>query len=182
MKHRQHLFLRSTRSAAAGGAALMLSTLSASDAAERGQNLSMEGTWIMASAYEILADGTRVTHYGEHPKGLLMVDEAGRYSLQIFRPDRPNFASGVKRQGTPEEYREAVIGSSTHTGRVSLNPESRQLIFDIETASYPNWEGKRQVRDFTYKDGVLTYAVPAKASGDGTIAYSVWRKAEKELP
>lgn len=159
------------------GVAITLWAAAGSAAAEPEQALSIEGTWIMASAYEILANGTRVTHYGEHPKGLLMVDEDGRYSLQIFRPDRPNFASGVKRQGTPEEYREAVIGSSTHTGRVSMNAATRQLIFDIETASYPNWEGQRQVRDFTYKDDILSYAVPAKASGDGAIAYSIWRKA-----
>src|ERR1700684_1004137 len=73
--------------------------------------VSLEGTWIMASAYEILADGTRTTNYGEHPNGLMMVDKDGRYSLQIFRPTRPKFTSGDKTRGTPEEYREAVLGS-----------------------------------------------------------------------
>jgi len=32
------------------------------------------------------------------------------------------------------------------------------------------------VREYTYSGGVLSYAVPASASGNGTIAYSVWRK------
>jgi hypothetical protein len=27
------------------------------------------------------------------------------------------------------------------------------------------WDGKRQVRDYTFKDGVLSYAVPANARG-----------------
>lgn len=132
----------------------------------------------MDAAYEILADGARVTNYGEHPNGLMMVDGAGRYSVQIFRPARPKFASGDKTRGTPEEYREAVLGSSTHTGRVSVDAEKAQLTFDVETASYPNWEGRKQVRDYTFKDGLLTYAVPASASGNGTIAYSIWRKAD----
>lgn len=178
METRTHILSRFVRRLAAGGAALTLTAFAGGARAEGEQRLSIEGTWIMASAYEILADGTRVTNYGEHPKGLLMVDGEGRYSLQIFRPDRPTFASGVKKQGTPEEYREAVIGSSTHTGRVSLNAASGQLIFDIEAASYPNWEGQRQVRDFTYKEDLLTYVVPAKASGDGTVAYSIWRRAK----
>ena len=84
--------------------------------------LSLEGTWVMTAAYEMLADGTRTTNYGEHPNGLLMVDKAGRYSIQIFRPDRPKFASGDKKKGTPEEYAEAVLSSSTHTGRVVVDP------------------------------------------------------------
>src|ERR1700723_805982 len=155
-------------------AALLM--IGASAIAIEPQPLSLEGTWIMASAYEILADGTRTTNYGEHPNGLLMVDKVGRYSIQIFRPDRPKFASGDKKKGTPEEYAEAVLGSSTHTGRVVVDPIRGSLIFDIEAASYPNWEGTQQVRDYTFKDGTLTYSVPANASGNGTIAYSVWQR------
>jgi hypothetical protein len=107
-----------------------------------------------------------------------MVDKAGRYSLQIFRPDRVKFAAGVKAQGTPDEFRDAVLGSSTHTGRVTIDTARMKLIFDIETASYPNWEGTRQVRDYLFEDGTLTYSVPASAAGNGTIAYSIWRRAE----
>jgi hypothetical protein len=81
---------------------------------------------------------------------------------------------GQHAKGTPEEYAEAVLGSSTHTGRVVVDPIRGKLIFNIEAASYPNWEGTRQVRDYTFKDGTLTYSVPAIASSDGTIAYSVW--------
>ena len=138
----------------------------------------LEGTWVMTSAYEILADGRRTTNYGEHPNGLLMIDKTGRYSLQIFRPDRPKFASGVKADGTANEYREAVLGSSTHTGHVSIDTTAGKLVFSIDTSSYPNWEGSRQVRDYTFKDGALTYSVPASASGNGTIAYSVWKRAQ----
>ena len=138
---------------------------------------SLQGTWIMVSAYEIHADGTRSTNYGEHPDGLFMVDAAGRYSIQIFKLGRPVFASGDKAQGTPEEYRAALVGASTHIGKVTIDAAHHQLIFDVEGSSFPNWEGKRQVRDYTYKDGVLSYAVPASASGGGITAYSVWRRA-----
>jgi hypothetical protein len=140
------------------------------------QPLSLPGTWVMDQAYEIRADGTRTTNYGEHPSGLMMIDRAGRYSIQIFRPGRAPFASGVKAQGKPEEYREAVLSSSTHFGRVRADSAKHQLLFDVEASSFPNWEGKRQVRDYTYSGGVLSYAVPASAAGNGTISYSVWRK------
>jgi len=138
----------------------------------------LAGTWIMESAYEVLADGTRVTNYGPHPDGLMMIDSAGRYSIQIYRRDRPNFRSGIKAQGDPNEFRAAVLGSSTHFGRVSTDAAGRKLVFEVEAASFPNWQGQRQVREYSFRDGVLTYAVPASASGNGTIAWSVWRKVD----
>lgn len=141
--------------------------------------VSLAGTWMMDSAYEILADGRRVTNYGEHPLGLLIVDKAGRYSLQIFRRDRPTFAAGDKGRGTPDELRAAVAGSSTHFGRLRIDAAAKQLIFDIEGASFPNWEGRRQVRDYILEKGLLRYAVPASASGNGTTAYSIWRRIEQ---
>lgn len=131
----------------------------------------------MTAAYEIRADGTRATNYGEHPQGLFIVDGAGRYSIQIFRPGRLKFASGVKARGTAEEYRDAVVGSSTHTGRVEVDPAQARLIFSIESSSFPNWEGARQVRDFVFKESTLTYSVPASGSGNGTVAYSVRQRA-----
>jgi hypothetical protein len=140
--------------------------------------LSIEGTWVMKAAYEITADGKRTTNYGEHPAGLLIVDKQGRYSLQIFRPDRPKFAAGVKAQGTPEELRAAVMGSSTHTGYVEVDATRAKLIFKIEASSFPNWEGTRQVRDYTFENGTLTYSVPASASGNGTVAYSIWQRTQ----
>ena len=148
-----------------------------STAAARPQVLrSLAGTWEMVSAYEIHPDGTRSTNYGEHPSGRLTVDRAGRYNLQIFRPDRPLFASGDKARGTPEEYRQATLGSSTHFGTVAIDRARHQLVFTVTAASFPNWEGKRQVRDYSFEDGLLRYAVPASASGCGVIAYSVWRR------
>lgn len=138
---------------------------------------TLEGSWIMEQAYEIRADGTRTTNYGEHPKGLLTIDHTGRYNLQIFKVGRPLFVSGDKARGTADEYSAASLGSSTHFGHVKIDQAKHQLVFDVEGASFPNWEGKRQVRDFTYENGLLSYAVPASASGNGTIAYSIWRRA-----
>jgi Lipocalin-like domain len=138
---------------------------------------SLEGSWIMDAAYEIRADVIRTTNYGEHPKGLLIIDHAGRYNLQIFRVGRPLFVGGDKAHGTPDEYSAASLGSSTHFGHVTIDQAKHQLIFDVEGASFPNWEGKRQVRDFTYDNGLLSYAVPASASSSGIIPYSIWRRA-----
>jgi hypothetical protein len=74
----------------------LAATLAVSPEPARSENLSsLAGTWDLVSAYEIRPEGTRTTNYGEHPKGLLMVDGAGHYSLQIFKLGRPVFASGA---------------------------------------------------------------------------------------
>ena len=70
-----------------------------------------------------------------------------------------------------------MVGSSTHIGTVSIDTATHQLRFSVDAASFPNWEGKTQVRDYTFKDGLLSYAVPASASSSGVIAYSLWRRA-----
>jgi len=158
-------------------AALSLFACSAS-ASIATRPLDLRGTWTLLAAYEVHADGTRTTNYGEHPDGLLLVDAQGRYSLQLFRHGRAKFASGDKARGSADEYRDTLLGSSTHYGRVAVDAAAHRLVFSIEGSSYPNWENTQQVREYTYTDGVLTYAVPASASGSGTIAYSVWKRAQ----
>jgi len=155
----------------------LAASLASSAGFARSENLStLAGTWSLVSAYEIQLDGTRTTNYGEHPTGLLMVEGSGRYSIQIFKLGRPMFASDDKTAATLDEYRSALVGISTHIGKVTIDRSRHQLVFDVQAASFPNWEGKRQVRDFTYQDGVLSYAVPPTASGNGSTAYSVWRR------
>lgn len=138
---------------------------------------SLAGTWILRAADELHADGSRVPSYGPNPQGVLMIDAEGRYSLQIFRPERPKFASGDKKRGTPEEYEAAVLGGSTHIGRIVVDAANRVLIFHIDFASFPNWDQTEQKRQYRLAGDELSYQVPATAHGDGTVAISVWRRA-----
>ena len=62
-------------------AAAPLLGISLAGASPPQDTLRLQGTWEMDSAYEIQADGTRVTGYGEHPVGLLMIDAQGRYTI-----------------------------------------------------------------------------------------------------
>jgi hypothetical protein len=140
---------------------------------------SLAGTWVLRAAEQIRPDGTRVTDpsYGPGAQGLLMIDGEGRYSLQIFKPGRPKFASGDKHRGTPEEYEAAVLGMSSHVGRLVVDAANQMLIFQIEFASYPNWEQTEQKRKFQLSGDELNYQVPASAGSNGIIAVSVWRRA-----
>lgn len=154
----------------------MLAGLAARDAHPTQPESPLHGTWELAAADKILPGGKRGPDYGDSPAGRLIVDSKGRYSLQIFKSERLRFASGDKARGSADEYESAVLGSSTHYGTIVVDAERHLLTFRIEGASFPNWIGASQQREYTLDDGVLTYRVPPRP--DGAIPISVWKKLE----
>jgi hypothetical protein len=132
------------------------------------------GTWTAVSNETTQANGQKIQPFGPKPVGLLMFDSEGRYALQICNSDRPKFSSNNRVQGTPEEYKTAVHGCNPHWGRYSVDADN--IVFKIEHALFPNWEGTEQKRAFTIKGDELTYKVPAASTG-GT-AEVVWRRAK----
>jgi len=165
-----------TLKAGAIGLALLapLITASASRADSSPAVSPLAGTWTLVAADVVHADGSRARDYGAAPKGLLLIDAAGRYSLQIFKSERPRFAAADKLAGTDAEYKAAVLGSSTHYGTVSIDTTAHTLTFKIEAASFPNWEGGAQTRSYELTGDELSYRVPARPNGDTPI--SVWRR------
>ena len=135
---------------------------------------SLTGTWALVAADKELPDGSRVRDYGEAPTGRLMVDNQGRYALQIFRSERVRFAAADKAQGTAAEFRDAVLGCSTHFGSVVADGRAGVLHFMIEDASFPNWRGTRQTRGFTLQGDQLTWRVPPRP--DGSTPITIWRR------
>lgn len=156
------------------GAGLALATAFLTTAAAAAEP-SLAGTWTLTAADRLQPDGARVRDYGAHPKGRLIIDAEGRYSLQIFDGDRPRVASGDKRTATPEENAGAVLGSSTHYGTVAIDAAAKVLVFRIEGASFANWEGTEQQRKFALTNDSLSYQVPTPRP-DGAIPISEWRR------
>lgn len=136
----------------------------------------LAGTWTLVAADVLHADGSRGRDYGAAPLGRLLVDTHGRYSLQIFQSERPRFAAPDKGAGTGSEFAAAVLGSSTHYGLVTIDAARHVLTFRIEGASFPNWEGTQQQRQFTLTGDELSYQVPPRLNGD--IPLSVWRRLD----
>ena len=136
----------------------------------------LQGTWTLIAADKILPDGKRARDYGESPKGRLIVDAKGRYSLQIFNSERPLFVSDNKPDASVDELKSAVMGSSTHYGTMAIDERAAVLVFSIEGSSFPNWEGTTQRRQYTLEGAELQYQVPARA--DGSIPVSVWRRLD----
>ncbi len=152
-------------------AVLLVVTLSAS-----AQTPSLTGTWTLIAADKILPTGARVPDYGVSPHGLVLFTADGHYSVQIYRADRTPFLSGDRLKGTPEEYKDATLGMSTHFGRYTLDPTKHTITFHIDRASFPNLDDTTQVRNFEIIGMELSWKVSARP--DGSIPVTVLRRAE----
>lgn len=156
------------------GLAMLLGLSCTSFAATPTKTSPLQGTWKLVAANKILPSGEEVNDYGASPKGRLIVDAKGRYSLQIFKSERPQFLAADKSTGTADEFKAAVLGSSTHFGTLTVDSHDGILTFAIESSSFPNWEGTVQKRKYMLKDDALTYRVPPRP--DWSIPVSVWQR------
>lgn len=138
------------------------------------------GTWSLVSVTNIYPDGNKMYPYGNNPQGMLMADEMGNYAIQILKAVRPKVASGDKNVCTPEENSALVQGSNSHFGHYSIDEKNKTITFNIEHASFPNWEGNQQKRSYSFANNILTYVVTnTTQGGQSVIAEVVWKKLLK---
>jgi hypothetical protein len=135
---------------------------------------SLVGAWALDRCDDIHPDGSRTQPFGASPRGVLIFGDDGRYALQLYHHERPGFASGSKRTGTPAEYQAAALTMSAHVGRYALDAAAGTVAFRIEHASFPNWAGTEQVRAFTLRGDELTYRVPPTV--EGIVGEVTWRR------
>jgi hypothetical protein len=165
--------------ASALAAVLLLGAAASADAKLHAQKIAkpwIVGTWVLAAADKITPDGARSADYGPSPHGLVIFTAEGYYSLQIYRADRPKFASGDKFDGTPEEYKEISLGMSTSFGRYEVDDAKHIIIFHRDRSSVPNGDDKTGVDPYELKGDELTWKVAARK--DGTIPITVLRRVK----
>ena len=144
--------------------------------AQKSKKEDIAGTYRLVIVDNITADGSRVHLYGDNPQGILIFDAKGNYSLQIMSAGRPKFAAGDKSKGTDQENRAAITGCNTHFGTYLIDENAGTITFNIQHASFPNWEGVKQKRPFTLTNGVFKYSVPAPTTGGAVTGEVVWEK------
>jgi len=138
------------------------------------QTPSIVGTWAVAAADKILPDGTRVPDYGADPHGLAIFTADGHYSFQLYRAERLKFSTGDKLKGTAEEYKDVSLSMSVHFGRYTFDPEKHTISFQIDRASFPNWDETTQVRTYVMTGDEVSWKVAARP--DGSIPVTVLRR------
>ena len=134
------------------------------------------GTWSLSSVVNVMSDGTKLEPYGGKETGLLMLDAAGHFSLQIIQRDMPRFASNNRTKGTAAEYEALALGSLAYFGSYKLDDTGKAMSLHIENSSFGNFAGTDQKRTVVLVGDELKLSNAAAASG-GTSTQT-WKRAK----
>ena len=158
---------------ALGTASAFLFSWSAASAQNMGD---VVGTWTLISSVAE-RDGIKTDQFGSGAKGMLTLDAQGHFMLTIIGPDLPAFASNNRAAGTSEENKAVVSKSIAMIGTYSVSSADKALVFKVDSASFPNWNGTEQKRLLVSANAdELKYITPTASSGGvGTVT---WRRAK----
>jgi hypothetical protein len=136
------------------------------------------GTWRLASAVDIMKDGTTRPYptYGPHGKGFLMYQRDGYMCADLVNPDRPKWVDPV--HTTPEEKVAAADGTFAYCGRYEIDAKQKQIIHLPEVATDPGYVGSRQVRPYVFEGGRLVLSDVEKDDPSVARWRIVWEKVQ----
>ena len=135
------------------------------------------GTWKLVTSEFRTSDGKVTYPLGEKAVGILVYDSGGRMAAQLMRPDRPKFASGDMRGGTPEEIKTAAEGYVAYFGTYEVDDKKGTVVHHVDASLFPNWLGQDQTRFFEFSDDLLTLKTPPILSGGQEITgVLVWKR------
>lgn len=135
------------------------------------------GTWKLVTSEFHTSDGKVTYPLGENAIGMLIYDSNGRMACQLMQLDRPKFASGDMRGGTPEEIKTAVEGYVAYFGTYEVDDKKGMVVHHVEASLFPNWHGEDQVRFFEFSGDLLTLKTsPILSGGQEIIGVLVWKR------
>jgi hypothetical protein len=138
---------------------------------------SFVGVWKLVASEATIADGTTLYPYGKDALGMLTYDGHGHMSAQLMRRDRPLFASGDIRNGTPEEIREAFDGYTGYFGTYEIDEQEGAVTHRVLGSHFPNWVGQDQKRFFEFSGNRLTLRTPPIPTSGTTVTLAlVWER------
>ena len=122
------------------------------------------GSWTLVSLTS--GEGANQTlPYGPNPRGTMMVDANGRFSITVVRSDLPKFTSNNRMSGAPEENKAVVQGSIAYWGTYSIDEATHVLTVNIEGSTFPNFTGGTQTRILSFDGDEVTYLNPTPSMG-----------------
>ncbi|MDP1571518.1 MAG: lipocalin-like domain-containing protein [Vicinamibacterales bacterium] len=154
--------------------------LAAAPVSAGGLDPSLVGTWRLVRFESRVADGQVRHPMGERVEGQMVYTEAGRISTHIMRAGRAAFASGDRARGTDAETREAFVGYLAYYGTYAVDAAAGTIHHHIAGASFPNWIGTTQVRQFVIDGDELTITTPPlQAAGEALTTVLVWARVSR---
>lgn len=135
------------------------------------------GAWTLISIISTDKQGVKSERRGPNPKGLLIFDASGRYSILTARSDIANFKINNVDQGTSEENKAVLTGMIANIGTWSVDEATKTISTHVEAGSFPNLNGNTQKRVISALTAdELRYVNGASATG--TIDEAIWRRAK----
>ena len=129
------------------------------------QTNQLVGTWKFISLGGKSSKGDVFHPYGQNLFGRLMYDAKGNMSALLMNPDRPRFASGDMKKGTPEEIKAAFEGFDAYCGTYTVDREKRTVTHHVLGSKFPNWVGTDQLRFFKISGDTLRITAPPILAG-----------------
>ena len=123
------------------------------------------GTWTLVSLTSGAGAANQTLPYGPNPKGTLMADADGRFSITVVRSNLPKFASNNRMSGTPGENKAIVQGIIAYFGTYSIDEATHVLTVNIEGSTFPNFTGGTQTRILSFDGDEVTYFNPTPSMG-----------------
>jgi len=165
-------------------AALTLVVLLASESPTYGQQQSVKqqliGSWTFVVTAAHRKDGTKADVFGPNPNGVLIFHPDGHFALINTRPGRVKYASSNRLQGTPEEFRETVLGSIAYFGTYSVDETKKQFVLKVKGSTFPDYEGGEQIRPFTIVGDELRSINPNPSQGGSPLDLVLKRLKQTE--
>lgn len=121
-------------------------------------------------------DGKRLEPFEPDPKGMVVYDASGRFSLALQPATLPRFSSNNRLAGTAEENQAIVQGSIAYFGTYAIGAGGRELRLHFTGSTFPNWDGADQTRIVTVSGDELRMVSPVSAVGGGSV-HLVLRRA-----
>ena len=130
------------------------------------------GVWRLVSVVNT-TDGvvTKGSSFGPNPNGRFIFTSSGHYASVNSNPNLPKFASGNRMQGTPEEYKAVVHGSTASFGTYSVSADGKVLTLKNEGGTWAHWTGTEQKRDLTLAGDDMKYSLDASRGGRSELVY-----------
>ena len=135
------------------------------------------GAWRLIS-FEARNDDGTVTHpFGTDARGSIIYTDSGRFSAQVMRLSRPQFAAGDQMQGTSTELEANYKGCISYFGSYTVDDRGGFVVHHVEASLFPNWEGTDQTRFFEFSGNRLKLSTPPMTwGGGGRIGVLVWER------
>lgn len=140
------------------------------------------GAWKLVSFEVQKPDGEVTYPFGQDAQGSIIYTESGRFSAQLFRPYRPEFAAGDQMKGTDREIKANYEGFISYFGPYEFDAAGGFVIHHVEGSLFPNWQGQPQKRFLDLDGNRLTLSTPPTVWGGGkVVAVLVWERMESAV-